>query len=116
MLVQALMPLYIVLAVGQGLLSSKSLGHTEKTIKEFAVVQGTCLHVSNGKVVLKNTHEYFYQVQTVMAVLNVPYLDFFMLTSVDEHLERIDFDSRHFHDCLVFLETVLSPKYSRNVC
>ena len=26
-----------------------------------------------------------------MAVLNVPYIDFFMLTSVDEHLERIDF-------------------------
>ena len=49
--------------------------HREKTIKEFAVVQGTCLHVSNGNVVLKNTHGYFYQVQTVMAVLNVPYLD-----------------------------------------
>ena len=33
-----------------------------KAIKEFSVVQGTCLHVRNGKVVLKNTHKYFYQV------------------------------------------------------
>ena len=94
--------------------------HREKTIKEFTVVQGTCLHVSNGNVVLKNTHEYFYQVQTVMAVLNVPYLDFFMLTSVDEHLERIDFDRELWQQVLPrlfsFLETVLSPKYSRNVC
>lgn len=51
MLVQALMPLYIVLAVGQGLLSSKSLVHTEKkTIKEFAVVQGTSLFMlAKGK-------------------------------------------------------------------
>ena len=55
------------------------------------MVQGTCLHVSNEKVELKNTHEYFYQVQTMMTVLNVPYLDFFMLTSIDEYLERIDF-------------------------
>ena len=76
---------------GQGLPSSKSLGHREKKIKEFALVQGTFLHISNGSVVLKSTHEYFYQVQTVMAVLNVPYLDFFMLTSSDEHLARIDF-------------------------
>lgn len=74
--------------------------HREKTIKEFAVVQGTCFHVSNGKVELKNTHEYFYQVQTMMAVLNVPYLDFIMLTSVDEHLERIDFDRELWQQAL----------------
>ena len=80
------------------------------------MVQGTCLHVSNGNVFLKITHEYFYQVQTVMAVLNVPYLDFFMLTSVDEHLERIDFDRELWQQALPrlcsFLETVLSLKYS----
>ena len=28
----------------------------------------------------------------MMAVLKVSYVDFFLLTSVDEHLERIDFD------------------------
>ena len=66
--------------------------HREKTIREFAQVQGTCLHIRNGNVALKHTHEYFYQVQTVMAVLKVSYVDFFLLTSVDEHLERIDFD------------------------
>ena len=95
--------------------------HREKTIKEFAVIQGTCLHVSNGKVVLKNTHEYFYQVQTVMAVLNVPYLDFFLcwhllMSTWNALILTENFGSRHFHDCLVFLETILSPKYSRNVC
>ena len=74
--------------------------HREKTIKEFALVQGTCLHISNGYAVLKSTHEYFYQVQTVIAVLNVPYLDFFMLTSVDEHLKGIDFDKELWQQAL----------------
>ena len=36
----------------------------------------------------------------MMAVLNVPYLDFFMLTSVDEHLERIDFDRELWQQAL----------------
>ena len=35
-----------------------------------------------------------------MAVLNVPYLDFFMLTSVDEHLEHIDFDRELWQQAL----------------
>ena len=90
--------------------------HREKTIKEFALVQGTCLHITNGYVVLKSTHKYFYQVQTVMAVLNVPYLDFFMLTSVDEHLELIDFDRELWQQALPQLFSFFSKLYCpRNI-
>ena len=35
-----------------------------------------------------------------MAVLNVPYLDFFMLTSVGEHLEPFDFDRELWQQAL----------------
>lgn len=93
-----------------------------KTIKEFAVVQGTCLHVSNGKVVLKKcTWVFLSGADSDGRFECAQYLDFFMLTSVDEHLECIDFDRELWQQalprlCIFFLETVLSLKYSQNVC
>ena len=46
----------------------------------------------NGKFQLKKKHNYFYQIQGCMATLNVSWCDFVVLTIVDVHIERINFD------------------------
>ena len=51
-----------------------------------------CLELKNGKPSLKKAHVYFFQPQGVMAICQLSWLDFFVYTRSDLHVERIYFD------------------------
>ena len=64
------------------------------------MVQGTCLHVSSGNVVLKKYTRVFLSGADSDGRFECALPDFFVLTSVDEHLERIDFDRELWQQAL----------------
>lgn len=51
-----------------------------------------CLEESNGKLQLKHSHAYFFQVQTQMLVCNKEFADFVVWSENDVHTERIEPD------------------------
>ncbi|CAN7951533.1 unnamed protein product, partial [Ixodes pacificus] len=48
-----------------------------------------CKKRVDGRLSLKRDHMYFFQVQTQIAVCNVPYCDFVVWTVKDIHIERV---------------------------
>ena len=67
------------------------------TVDEACKDKNFCLQKLNGKIQLKNSHNYFYQIQGCMATLNVNWYDFVVFTNVDLHIERIYFDIDFWH-------------------
>ena len=62
-------------------------------MKEIAELSSTCLIVNDtGNIQLNKKHEYYFQLQMQMAMIGVGYDDFFYVTSVDYHYERVFFD------------------------
>lgn len=61
------------------------------------------LHVEDGKVSLKSTHEYYYQIQGQMAVLGVKYCEFWVFTYHGYHHETIFFDDKFWKDLQLVL-------------
>jgi len=51
-----------------------------------------CLEDSNGKLQLKHSHAYYYQVQTQLLVSNREFADFVVWSEHDVHIERIEPD------------------------
>ena len=47
------------------------------------------LNITNDKLTLKTNHNYHYQCQGVMNILELPWLDFIVYTTTDCHIERI---------------------------
>ena len=65
----------------------------EKTVKEIAELSNTCLIINDtGNIQLNKKHEYYFQLQMQMAMMGAGYDDFFYVTSVDYHYERVFFD------------------------
>ena len=62
------------------------------TIEEASEDKQFFLQNTNGKIQLKKTHNYFYQIQACMASLNVSLCDFVVFTNVDLFIERVYFD------------------------
>ena len=60
-------------------------------------MQNFCLQKLTGKIQLKKSHNYFYQIQGCMATLNVSWCDFVVFTNVDLRIERIYFDIDFWH-------------------
>ena len=76
-------------------------------------------------ICLKKTHNYYYQVQGQMAVLNMPWCDFVVWTRKEMHVERIFFDEtfwkthcypklRSFYYGIILPELVF-PRYPSNL-
>ena len=61
------------------------------SIKDACQDKNFCLTYENDKARLKQTYNYFYQCQGIMAVANMKKIDFIVLTIVDMHIETITF-------------------------
>ena len=92
-----------------------------KIIDAIKTKKNTCLSITNDKLSLKRTHNYFYQVQTAMLCTETKWCDFVVKTTVDIHIERITFDEdfcnkfipkvRYFYfDCILPQLTDPRPK------
>jgi hypothetical protein len=62
-------------------------------IEEACKDKNFFLNIANGKINLKKTHNYYYQIQGCMATLNVSWCYFVVFTNVDLFVERIYFDN-----------------------
>ena len=51
-----------------------------------------CLAINNGRIELKHTHGYYYQVQMAMFCTKKAWCDFLLHTTIDYHCERVQFD------------------------
>ena len=88
----------------EGLVEFKN-PHSCKATKLIDIIKtkNTCLSIINGKLSLKRTHNYFYQIQTAMLCTETKWCDFVVRTTVDLHVERIFFDDSF---CNSFLQKV----------
>ena len=65
----------------------------DKSIHEAcSVSQFFCKTDNKGTITLKQSHNYFYQIQGQLAVLNLKWCDFVVWTTKDLHIERVHFD------------------------
>ncbi len=75
-----------------------------------------CFKVHDGKLVLKETHDYYYQVQLQMLVTGFPFCDFVLYSKEGPpSIQRIERDV-FFHEKIarnltLFWERVLAPEY-----
>jgi len=60
---------------------------------ETSLDKKDCLEKQDGKLILKITHPYYYQVQCQLLVCEKEFCDFIVWTEVDVHAERIGVDS-----------------------
>ena len=93
--------------------------HRDKPISEMAKASGTCLQEC-GVVSVRRSHGYFYQVQKELAITNCSYEDFFLMSSVDDHLERINFDDTLWESALsklraFFADFILPELFTRKL-
>ena len=66
--------------------------HRGLSIENYSKQKNTCLELTENSVKLKKTHSYFYQVQCQMGVTGVHLCEFYVCTTVDSHVELIEFD------------------------
>ena len=59
-----------------------------------AIAANKCdsLAINNGRIQLKHTHSYYYQVQMAMFCTKREWCDFILRTTIDYHCERVQFD------------------------
>ena len=65
----------------------------DMTIKEACQDKTFFLEEKNGKIHLKQNHNYYYQIQGCMAMLHLKWCDFVVFTNKDLYVERIKFES-----------------------
>jgi hypothetical protein len=65
----------------------------EMKIEEACADKAFYLFSYNGKVTIKHNHTYYYQVQGIMATLQIKWSDFVVLTNKHLHIERIYCDA-----------------------
>ncbi len=92
---------------GNGILEIKCpYSHKESTIDDATQDKNFCLKKdSGGRITLKNSHAYYYQVQTQLFIANVDYCDFCVCTfpqnKVDDiFIERIGKDAQFWSNCI----------------
>ena len=62
-----------------------------------------CLAINGGRIKLKHSHSYYYQVQMAMFCTNTEWCDFILRTTIDYHCERVQFDESF---CVTVLPTL----------
>ena len=93
------------------------------SVSEYCDMKNSCLHLLDGKIVLKKSHEYYAQVQCEMYVTDCKYADFVLRTCAKTdsiHIERILYDpefvSQMIHKSRQVFECVILPEmYHREV-
>ena len=58
----------------------------------IAAKKCNCLAINGGRIKLKCTYSYYYQVQMAMFCTNTKWCDFILRTTIDYHCERVQFD------------------------
>ena len=51
-----------------------------------------CLASNNGRIELKRTHSYYYQIQMAMFCTKKEWCDFLLCTTIDYHCKQVQFD------------------------
>ena len=83
-----------------------------------------CKRDENGEVHLKCNHNHYFQVQGQMAILNLPWCDFIVWTTIDFHIERITKDPDFWDRCLsklklfyskIMLPEIVYPRHPLNI-
>ena len=62
-----------------------------------------CLAINNGRIELKRTHSYYYQIQMAMFCTKTEWCDFLLRTTIDYHCERVQLDESF---CAAILSTL----------
>ena len=79
------------------------------------LTSGSFFSVSNGRLYLRRTHSYFYQVQCQMFVTGARYTDFFIYTTKGHHTERINYDHTftmtNIYKAISGFRTFVIPEY-----
>ena len=73
----------------------------ENTIKEACEDHSFFLSATEDKIMLKQNHAYFYQIQGSMATLQLQWCDFVVYTKKDLFIERINFNSSLWEKTMV---------------
>ena len=86
--------------------------HNKKLLK----ISGQCFKIENRKIVLKKSHDYYYQVQHQLLVTGLKFCDFVLHTPLGKpSIERIYPDEKLQEDIknytLAFWEKVMIPEY-----
>ena len=76
-----------------------NMSHREKTIREFAATNGTCLEVNGEEIKLSRKYSYYYQTQMLLGVTKKLF-DLFLVTSVEHYQERIKLNEELWKSCL----------------
>jgi len=83
-----------------------------------------CLQNDNGKLKLKMSHQYFYQVQVQTYVTHLLWCDFVIWTPTEFYVERIEYDQKFVEDAIskarnfyftVFLPSVVPYSYDHSL-
>lgn len=67
----------------------------------------------NGKLVLKKTHNYYYQIQGIMGIMNLKWCDFVIWTPSNMSIERIEFEAPFFDNVLIKLRDFYHSHYEK---
>ena len=88
----------------------------DTTVKEACKKKDFMSTVNNGRVTLKRTHKYFYQVQGQMAICQRNWCDFVIWTPTSISVERIAFDPGFWANVLpkleLFFDRAILPELS----
>ena len=71
------------------------------TIAEACQDKNFYLTCVNGQILLKKRHPYYYQLQGIMAICNLQWIDFVVYTVTDIHIERVYFDFQNWRDTML---------------
>ena len=76
----------------------------DTTVEEACTKKDFMAHMKEGRVELKRTHKYYYQVQGQMAICRRTWCDFVIWTPYSITIERINFDENFWKDTYKKLE------------
>lgn len=98
----------------------------DKMVREAcSTEQFYCTKDENNKVTLKVRHNYYYQVQGQLAILNLEWCDFIVWTNKDLHVERMKADREFWQQqCLpklrsyyynIMLPEIIYPRHPLDI-
>ena len=81
----------------------------DSTVEEACTKKDFMTHMKEGRVELKCTHKYYYQVQGQMAICRRTLCDFVIWTPYSVTSERINFDENFWND-IQFYDAAVLPE------
>ncbi|XP_052809849.1 uncharacterized protein LOC128238216 [Mya arenaria] len=88
---------------GLGVLEIKCPYNNRKTTpREHSQVKSSCLEIRDGKLKLKDNHDYMYQIMGQMKVLGLDWCDFVVWTKKGIHVERVTFSQDFWENKMLF--------------